>query len=64
MKTFILILTMMIDGGNDGQGGLATAEFVNKEKCVQAGQAWENDIKERMGWSRNNNDVFYICVAK
>ncbi len=64
MKVFILLMAMMIDGGNDGEGGLASAEFNSKEKCISAGTKWKENFKTKSGWRNIENTVFYICVEK
>lgn len=58
MKTFILIVTLIVDGGNDGQGGVAMHDFVGQSSCDAAGRQWLSKVEKRVSTS------FYICVKK
>jgi hypothetical protein len=61
MNTFILILTLIIDGGSDGQGGVATAEFNSLAACEKAGKGWKGRAHAAPTWE---NGSFYMCVEK
>lgn len=70
MKTFILILTMIADGGYDGQGGIAMIEFNSEQACITAGQKWQKQVTTPIGEGflkfklLDNNETFYLCVEK
>lgn len=59
MQTFILIVTLIIDGGNDGQGGVAMQDFVGKASCDAAGRQWLSKVD-----TRRVSKSFYICVKR
>lgn len=60
---YLLILTLLGNGGNDGQGGLSTILLPSKSACVLAGRTWINDLKDRnSSWGISTKDSFYTCV--
>lgn len=63
MNTYILILTLLAHGGQDGQGGVAMAEFANKESCESAGETWKNSLPNS-NWDIRDVSSFYLCVPQ
>ncbi len=61
MKTFILIVTLIVNGGNDGQGGVAMQDFVGQASCDAAGKQWLSKVNTIERWGTKS---FYICVKK
>lgn len=61
MKTFILIVTLIVNGGNDGQGGVAMQDFVGQASCDAAGKQWLSKVNTVERWGTKS---FYICVKK
>lgn len=61
METFILIVTLIANGGNDGQGGVAMQDFMGQASCDAAGKQWLSKVNTVERWGTKS---FYICVKK
>lgn len=60
---YLLILTLLVNGGNDGQGGVSTILLPSKSSCILAGRTWVNEVKDKDSkWKLKTKDSFYTCV--
>jgi hypothetical protein len=61
MSEWVLILTMIMSQGFGS--ALETQVFISEDKCIAAGQAWVQQVQDRM--MGDEDDVAqYLCVPR
>ena len=61
MSDWVLIMTMVMS--QDFGSALEAQEFTSQERCVAAGQAWVQQVQDRM--QGDEDDVAqYLCVPR